>query len=45
MAGGEAGVRRAARILADEVEQAMRLLGVTSLAQISPDMVRLRDRP
>jgi L-lactate dehydrogenase (cytochrome) len=45
MAGGEAGVRRAARILADEVEQTMRLLGVTSLAQISPDMVRLRDRP
>lgn len=42
MAGGEAGVRRAAQILQGEVEQTMRLMGITSLAQLTPDMVRFR---
>ena len=45
MAGGEAGVRRAGQILAGQVEQTMRLLGVRTLGEITPDMVRLRDRP
>jgi len=40
MAGGEAGVRRAAQILQGEVEQTMRLMGITSLDQLTPDMVR-----
>ena len=42
MADGERGVRRAAVILKAEIEQTMRLMGVTSLAQISSDMVSLR---
>lgn len=42
MAGGEAGVRRAAQILRGEVEQTMRLMGITSLDQLTPDMVRFR---
>jgi L-lactate dehydrogenase (cytochrome) len=42
MAGGEAGVRRAAQILQSEVEQTMRLMGITSLDQLTPDMVRFR---
>jgi L-lactate dehydrogenase (cytochrome) len=42
MAGGEAGVRRAAQILQVEVEQTMRLMGITSLDQLTPDMVRFR---
>lgn len=45
MAGGEAGVRRAVQLLADEVEQTMRLLGVTALQEIEPGMVRLRGHP
>jgi L-lactate dehydrogenase (cytochrome) len=45
MAGGESGVRRAVQILAAEVEQVMRLLGITALDQLTPDMVRLRERP
>ena len=45
MAGGEAGVRRAVELLAAEVEQCMRLLGITSLDQLEPGMVRLRERP
>ncbi len=45
MAGGEAGVRRAVQLLADEVEQTMRLLGVTALQEIEPGMVRLREHP
>ena len=44
MAGGEAGVRRAAQILQGEVEQTMRLMGITSLDQLTPDMVRFHDR-
>ena len=42
MAGGEAGVRRAAQILQSEVEQTMRLMGITSLFQLTPDMVQFR---
>ncbi len=42
MAGGEAGVRRAAQILQGEVEQTMRLMGITSLDQLTPDMVQFR---
>jgi L-lactate dehydrogenase (cytochrome) len=42
MAGGEAGVRRVAQILQGEVEQTMRLMGITSLDQLTPDMVRFR---
>ena len=42
MAGGEAGVRRAAQILQGEVEQTMRLMGITSLNQLTPGMVRFR---
>jgi L-lactate dehydrogenase (cytochrome) len=42
MADGERGVRRTAEILKGEIEQTMRLMGVTSLSQITPDMVALR---
>jgi L-lactate dehydrogenase (cytochrome) len=42
MAGGEAGVQRAADILAREVARTMQLLGVTSVAELTPDRVRLR---
>jgi L-lactate dehydrogenase (cytochrome) len=42
MAGGEAGVDRAAAILADEVRRTMQLMGVTSVAELTPDRVRLR---
>jgi L-lactate dehydrogenase (cytochrome) len=45
MAGGAAGVLRAGEILSGQVEQTMRLLGVRSLDEITPDMVRLRERP
>ncbi|MCV7169665.1 alpha-hydroxy-acid oxidizing protein [Mycobacterium manitobense] len=36
MAGGEAGVQRAVDILADQVSRTMRLLGVTSMAELTP---------
>ncbi len=42
MAGGEAGVQRAADILTKEVRQTMQLLGVTTLDELTPDRVRLR---
>ncbi|MCW2701773.1 MAG: lldD [Blastococcus sp.] len=42
MAGGERGVRRTADILAREVARTMQLLGVTSVAELTPDRVRLR---
>jgi L-lactate dehydrogenase (cytochrome) len=45
MAGGEAGVQRAADILAAEVIRTLQLLGVTSVDELTPDRVRLRDRP
>jgi L-lactate dehydrogenase (cytochrome) len=41
MAGGEAGVVRALQILSDQVTRTMRLLGVTSLAELTPDHARL----
>jgi len=42
MAGGERGVQRAADLLAEEVRRTLQLLGVTSLAELTPDRVRLR---
>jgi (S)-mandelate dehydrogenase len=39
MAGGEAGARRALEILASELERAMRLCGVRSMAEIGPELV------
>ncbi len=42
MAGGERGVQRAADILAKEVARTMQLLGVTTVAELTPDRVRLR---
>ena len=39
---GEAGVRHAIRLLSDEIHRNMALLGITSLAELSPDrLVRL----
>ncbi|MFI5436623.1 alpha-hydroxy-acid oxidizing protein [Rhodococcus baikonurensis] len=49
MAGGEAGVRRAVEILSSQVTRTMQLLGVTSLAELTPQHVtqlhRLTERP
>jgi L-lactate dehydrogenase (cytochrome) len=42
MAGGERGVQRAADILAAEVRRTLQLLGVPSVAELTPDRVRLR---
>ncbi len=42
MAGGERGVQRAADILTREVSRTMQLLGVTSVAELTPERVRLR---
>jgi L-lactate dehydrogenase (cytochrome) len=42
MAGGERGVQRAADILAREVTRTLQLLGVPSVAELTPDRVRLR---
>ncbi len=39
MAGGEAGVDRAIEILAGQVERTMRLLGVTTLEELTPQHV------
>jgi (S)-mandelate dehydrogenase len=39
MAGGEAGARRALEILSSELERAMRLCGVRSIAEIGPDLL------
>ncbi|MGW7519909.1 alpha-hydroxy acid oxidase [Streptomyces sp. NPDC054796] len=44
MAGGEAGVDRCVEILAAEIERTMKLLGVTSVAELCPDHVRLMSR-
>jgi L-lactate dehydrogenase (cytochrome) len=43
MAGGEAGVQRALDILAADVRRTMALLGVTSVAELTPAHARLRD--
>jgi L-lactate dehydrogenase (cytochrome) len=42
MAGGEPGVQRATDILARQIANTMQLLGVTSVAELTPDRVRLR---
>jgi L-lactate dehydrogenase (cytochrome) len=42
MAGGERGVQRAVDILAREIVRTMQLLGVASVAELTPDRVRLR---
>lgn len=42
MAGGEPGVARALDLLAEEVRRTMQLLGVTSVAELTADRVRLR---
>jgi L-lactate dehydrogenase (cytochrome) len=41
MAGGQEGVDRANQILAEQLERTMRLLGVASLSQLTPDLVTL----
>lgn len=42
MAGGQQGVERAIEILHAEMRVVMQLLGVTSLADLNADHVRLR---
>jgi L-lactate dehydrogenase (cytochrome) len=42
MAGGEAGVSRVLDLFAAEMRHTMQLLGVTSVADLTPDHVRLR---
>jgi L-lactate dehydrogenase (cytochrome) len=44
MAGGEAGVARCVEILSTEVERTLKLLGVTSIAELEPGHVRLMSR-
>ncbi|HYU66379.1 MAG TPA: alpha-hydroxy-acid oxidizing protein, partial [Jatrophihabitantaceae bacterium] len=44
MAGGERGVQRAVDILSLELVRTMQLLGVTSLSELTPETIRLRDR-
>jgi L-lactate dehydrogenase (cytochrome) len=44
MAGGEKGVQRAAQILTSGIERTMRLLGVNSIGELTPDLVTLRPR-
>ena len=39
MAGGEAGAQRALEILASELERAMRLCGVRSMAEVGPELI------
>jgi L-lactate dehydrogenase (cytochrome) len=41
-AAGQAGVERALGLMRAEIERGMRLMGVTSLAQLSPDNLRFR---
>lgn len=43
MAGGEPGVDRALAILAEDVRRTMQLLGARTVADLTPDMVRLPD--
>ena len=42
MAGGERGVQRVADIVARDVARTLQLLGVPSIAELTPDRVRLR---
>ena len=44
MAGGERGVQRAVDILRTEIVRTMQLLGVRTLAELTPDHATLRDR-
>jgi len=44
MAGGEQGVQRAVDILSQELVRTMQLLGATSVAELTPETIRLRDR-
>lgn len=41
---GEAGVTRAIQIMEDEIHRGMRLLGVTSLDQLTPEMIDILPR-
>ncbi|MBS0476293.1 MAG: alpha-hydroxy-acid oxidizing protein [Proteobacteria bacterium] len=41
-AAGEAGVERAVTILKDEIERGMKLMGVRSVAELTPDRLRWR---
>ncbi|EJD01172.1 uncharacterized protein FOMMEDRAFT_135424 [Fomitiporia mediterranea MF3/22] len=41
---GEPGVRRVVEIMREEIETGMRLLGITSLDQLTPDYVQYVDR-
>jgi len=43
MAGGEAGVQRVGDLLAEEIATTMQLLGRTSVSELGPDCLRLRD--
>jgi L-lactate dehydrogenase (cytochrome) len=45
MAGGERGVQRVADLLTAEMHRTLQLLGVTSIAELTPDRVRLRSTP
>lgn len=40
---GDAGVARCAELLADEVGRAMRLLGATSIKDLRPELVNVRE--
>lgn len=44
MAGGERGVQRAGDLLRKEIVRTMQLLGARTIADLTPDRVRLRDR-
>jgi L-lactate dehydrogenase (cytochrome) len=41
MAGGQAGVQRMVDIFAGDIERTMQLLGVRTIAELNPDLVRL----
>lgn len=43
-AAGQPGVERALSNMHSEIERAMKLMGVTALSQLTPDMLRYRDR-
>ena len=49
MAGGRDGVDRAIEILRGQIERTMRLLGVTTLDELTPDhvtqLIRLAPKP
>ena len=44
MAGGERGVQRSADILRKEIVRTLQLLGVSRVADLTPDRVRFRER-